>query len=412
MTSETLDVEAIRRDFPIFAAKSGHRFVYLDSAASAQRPSSVINVMDDYYQRFHANVHRGVYTLAEEATQMYEHARVRVGNFIGAPQPAREIVFTKNATEAFNLVSQGLGRVLLDEDSVIVLTEMEHHANLVPWLILQEQLGFKIRYLPFDDDGYLVLDDLDRVLEGAKLLGVTMMSNVLGTINPMEMLVSKAHEHGALVLADAAQYAPHFKIDVANLGIDLMAITGHKMLGPTGIGALWARAEILEMMKPFLGGGDMITDVRLDGFIANEIPHKFEAGTPPIAEAIGWSVALDYLEGVGFDRLHRHEAALTEYALNRVNEALGAGIKIYGPKKVADRGGVISFDLAGVHPHDVAQVLDKHGVCVRAGHHCAKPLMRHIGIAATARASLYLYNDRSDIDVLVEALLDAYRTFN
>ncbi len=413
MTKDALDVQLIRKDFPIFQQPPGDKpFVYLDSAASSQRPELVVQAMDEYYRRFHSNVHRGVYTLAEAATARYEAARIRVGRFLGAYDPAREIVFTKNATEAFNLVTQGLGRVLLDKDSVIVLTEMEHHANLVPWLILQEQIGFNIRYITFDADGYLVLDDLDHLLEGASLLGVTMMSNVLGTLNPIAELAAAAHRHGALILADAAQFAPHFAVDVRALGVDLLCLTGHKMLGPTGIGALWARAEILDRMMPFLGGGDMIADVRLDGFVASEIPYKFEAGTPPIAEAIGWAAAIDYLESVGMERLRAHDLRLTEYAIANLTGTLGDAFKLYGPKISADRGGVVSFDLAGVHPHDVAQVLDQHGVCVRAGHHCAKPLMRQIGTTATARASFYLYNDETDIDALVIALEDAYALFN
>ncbi len=413
MTADTLDVRVIRKDFPIYQQPYEDKpFIYLDSAASSQRPEQVMQAMDEYYRRFHSNVHRGVYTLAEEATARYEAARVKVGRFLGAKDPSREVVFTKNATEAFNLVAQGLGRVLLNQDSVIVLTEMEHHANLVPWLILQEQIGFTIRYITFDSDGYLVLDELDSILDGASLLGVTMMSNVLGTVNPIAELAAAAHRHGALFLADAAQFAPHFEVDVSGLDIDLLCLTGHKMLGPTGIGALWARSEILDRMTPFLGGGDMIADVRLDGFVASEIPYKFEAGTPPIAEAVGWASAIDYLESVGMGSLRAHDLKLTEYAIANLTGSLGSAFKLYGPKVAADRGGVVSFDLAGVHPHDVAQVLDQHGVCVRAGHHCAKPLMRQIGTAATARASFYLYNDEADIDALVAALEDAYALFN
>jgi len=403
----------LRKDFPIFAdIESSRPFYYLDSAASSQRPVSVLDTMDRYYRHSHANVHRGVYGLAEEATGIYEAARKHLGTFIGASDPAHEIVFTKNATEALNLVAQGLGRVILTPESHVLLTEMEHHANLVPWMILQQQIGFTIDYLPFDAEGLLVLDNLDALLDRASILGVTLMSNVLGTLNPVAMLSRKAHEHNVIVVADGAQFVPHFGTDVGELGVDCLAITGHKMLAPTGIGALWARAEILNKMTPFLGGGEMISDVRLDGFTANEIPHKFEAGTPPIAEAAGWDAALDYLEAVGMDSISAHDRALTSYAIDQLHDRLGERIKIFGPGDITKRGGVISFELADVHPHDVAQVLDQHGVCVRAGHHCAKPLMRELGVGATARASFYLYNDERDVEALVVGLLDAYQMFN
>ncbi|WP_298211955.1 SufS family cysteine desulfurase [Ferrimicrobium sp.] len=409
----TEQLSELRKDFPIFADIEATRpFYYLDSAASSQRPAVVIDTMNRYYRHSHANVHRGVYGLAEEATGIYEAARRHLGRFIGASDPVHEIVFTKNATEALNLVVQGLGRVLLTADSHVLLTEMEHHANLVPWMILQEQLGFTIEYLPFDAEGLLVLDDLDARLERASILGVTLMSNVLGTLNPVAMLSERAHAHGVVVVGDGAQFVPHFATDVRELGVDCLAITGHKMLAPTGIGALWAKAEILEQMLPFLGGGEMISDVRLDGFTAGEIPHKFEAGTPPIAEAAGWDAALDYLEMVGMDAISRHDRQLTTYAMRQMRERLDDRIKIFGPQDVTKRGGVLSFELADVHPHDVAQVLDQHGVCVRAGHHCAKPLMRELGVGATARASFYLYNDEHDVDALVDALLDAYQLFH
>jgi cysteine desulfurase/selenocysteine lyase len=403
----------LREDFPIFAMRSSEGpFHYLDSAASAQRPRSVLEVMDMYYREDHANVHRGVYALAEEATRRYEEARARLGAFIGAPDPAHEIVFTKNATEALNLVAQGFGRVRLRPDSRIVLTEMEHHANLVPWLILQEQLGFRIDYLPIDGDGQLVVEDPDRIFDGASIFGVTLVSNVLGTINPVADLAAIAHRHGVVVVGDGAQSVPHFATDVVALGVDMLAITGHKMLGPTGIGALWARRPLLEEMQPFLGGGEMISDVRLDGFTVAEVPHKFEAGTPPIAEAIGLGAAIDYLEAIGMDAIQAHDAELVGYAMAALLDRFGDRIRIFGPPPGAPRAGLISFELLGVHPHDIAQVLDRHGVCVRAGHHCAKPLMRDLGVAATARASFYLYNDEADVDALVDALVDADRLFN
>jgi len=412
-TDLALQPAKLREDFPIFAMRSGQGpFHYLDSAASAQRPRQVLEAMDVYYREDHANVHRGVYALAEEATKRYEDARVRLGGFIGAPDPAHEIVFTKNATEALNLVAQGFGRVRLGPKSRIVLTEMEHHANLVPWLILQEQLGFRIDYLPIDGQGRLLVEDPDRIFDGAAIFGVTLVSNVLGTINPVAELAAVAHRHGVVVVGDGAQSVPHFATDVVALGVDMLAITGHKMLGPTGIGALWARRSLLEEMQPFLGGGEMISDVRLDGFSPAEVPQKFEAGTPPIAEAVGLHAAIDYLESIGMAEIEAHDAALVGYAMRTLTERLGERIRIFGPPIGAPRAGLISFELRGVHPHDVAQVLDRHGVCVRAGHHCAKPLMRDLGVAATARASFYLYNDEADVDALMDALIDADQLFN
>ncbi|MGC8480050.1 MAG: aminotransferase class V-fold PLP-dependent enzyme [Acidimicrobiales bacterium] len=397
------DAKRLKEDFPLFKNNSP-TLAFLDSAASSQRPQSVLDAMDRYYSTTHANVHRGVYRLAEDATAAYEHAREHLGQFLGAPDPSREIVFTKNATEAFNLFIQGLGRVRLGPGRTVLLTEMEHHANLVPWMILQQQLGFAIRYIPVDGAGYLDLADLDRLLEGVSIVGVTLASNVLGTLNPVKEIAARAHEAGALVVGDGAQYAPHIATDVKEVGIDALCITAHKMLGPTGIGALWAKRAILEEMTPFLGGGEMIADVRLDGFTPNEIPHKFEAGTPPIAEAVGLDAALTYLESVGLDRIRQHEIELTSYALARLEDRFAGRIEIFGPKNAAHKGGVISFSFGDIHPHDVAQILDEAGVCVRAGHHCAKPLMRKLGVAATARASFYLYNTEEDVDRLVEAL--------
>jgi len=400
-----LDVATLRKDFPLLAREvHGHPITYLDSAASSQRPTAVLDAMREYDETTHANVHRGVYAIAEEATRRFEAARVDVGRFIGAPDPGREIVFTKNATEALNLVAHAWGRTHLGRGDVVVLTEMEHHANIVPWHMLAAERGIELRWLPIDDDGRLVLDDLDNVLDGAKLLGVTCMSNVLGTLNPVADLAAAAHAAGAVVVADACQSVPHLPVDVAALGVDFLAFSAHKMLGPTGIGVLWGREELLAELPPFLGGGEMILDVRKDGFTPNDIPWRFEAGTPPITEAIGLGAAVAYLEAVGMDAVRAHEVSLTAYALDTLQARFGDDIRIFGPPDPVDRGGVLSFAFGDVHPHDVSQILDQYGVCVRAGHHCAKPLMRRLGVTATARASFGPYNDERDVDTLVEAL--------
>ncbi len=404
-------VADIRKDFPIYRRERDSAFVFLDSGASSQKPTAVLDAMDTYYSTTHANVHRGVYAIAERATELYENARVTLGKFIGAPKPAREIVFTKNATEAINLAAYSLAHSVLTSESVVVLTEMEHHANLVPWMILKEQVGFEIRYIPFDADGFLDLSHLDEILDGSSIVAATMASNVFGTLTPIKELAEAAHSKGAIFLADGAQYVPHYKIDVKELGIDLLAMTGHKMLGPTGIGALWGREELLKKMPPFMGGGDMIEDVRLDGFTPNEVPYKFEAGTPPIAEAIGLAEAVRYLETIKMDQIRLHEESLLDYALKAIGENFGSSVRVYGPTDATKKGGVISFTMEGVHPHDLSQILDQSGVCVRAGHHCAKPVMKRLGVGATARASFYIYNDKSDVDSLVEALAKAQAFF-
>ena len=412
----TLDVARVQKDFPILSTEiGGRRLVYLDSASSSQKPAVVLEGMNRYYETTHANVHRGVYRIAEEATARFEEARAKVAAFIGAASPA-EVVFTKNVTEALNLVAYSWGRANLEPGDVVVLTEMEHHANIVPWLQLKAERGIELRYLHLTgpdspEPGLLDLTDLERTLEGAKLFAFTAMSNVLGTINPIRRLTDAAHAAGALAVVDGAQYVPHLPTDVAELGADFFGFTGHKMLGPTGIGGLWARPELLEAMPTFLGGGEMIRDVRLDGFTPNEVPWKFEAGTPPIAEAIGLGLAIDYLQAIGIPAIRAHEKALTDYALRSLTERLGDDITIHGPRDTAHRGGVISFGYKDIHPHDLSQVLDQSNVCVRAGHHCAKPLMRCLGVGATARASVYLYNDESDIDALIDALGDADRLF-
>ncbi len=402
-----LDVAAIRKDFPILSQRVGdHRLVYLDSASSSQKPTVVLDAMSDYYETTHANVHRGVYGIAAEATERFEAAREKVARFIGAPS-SRGVVFTKNVTEAINLVAYSWGRANLGQGDAILLTELEHHANLVPWLMLAEERGVELRYLPLAEDHTLDLSRLDELIDGVRLVSVSAMSNVLGTLTPVRRLADAAHAAGALCLVDGAQYAPHLRTDVVELGCDFFGFTGHKALGPTGIGVLWARPELLEAMPAFLGGGEMIRDVRLDGWTPNEVPWKFEAGTPPIAEVIGLGAAVDYLEGLGMEAVREHEVSLTGYALRTLTERFGDDLTIHGPPEPAQRGGVLSFAFQDVHPHDVSQVLDQQGVCVRAGHHCAKPLMRRLGVGATARASLYVYNDTDDVDALAEALGDA-----
>jgi cysteine desulfurase/selenocysteine lyase len=330
--------------------------------------------------------------------------------FMNAPS-ARSIVFTKNATEAINLVAYSWARHNLAEGDAILLTEMEHHANLVPWLVLREERGVELRFLPLTDDGQLDLTDLDSMVDGVKLVGVGGISNVLGTINPVRQLADAAHAVGALLLVDGAQYTPHMVTDVVELGCDFYAFTGHKMLGPSGIGGLWAREELLEAMPAFLTGGEMIRDVRLDGWTPNEIPWKFEAGTPPIVEAVGLAAAVEYLEGLGMDAVREHDVSLTAYALRALTERHGDNIVIYGPPDANARGGVLSFSFKDIHPHDISQVLDQKGVCIRAGHHCAKPLMRRLGVGATSRASFYVYNDEADVDALVDGLTDAANLF-
>jgi cysteine desulfurase/selenocysteine lyase len=402
--SHSLDVLALRKDFPILEQQvHGHKLVYLDSASSSQKPRPVLDAMEHVYETTYANVHRGVYTIGAETTRLYEEARAKVAAFVNAPSP-NGIVFTKNVTEAMNLVAYSWGRANLHEGDAILLTEIEHHANLVPWLILKEERGIELRFLPMGDDYLLDLSDLDRLVDGVKLVSVTAMSNVLGTLTPLRLLADAAHAAGALFMVDGAQHVPHLPTDVAAIDCDFLGFTGHKMLGPTGIGVLCAREELLEAMPAFLGGGEMIRDVRLDGWTPNDVPWKFEAGTMPIVEAIGLGAAIDYLTGLGMDAVREHEVSLTAYALRTLTERLGDDLTIYGPSEPAQRGGVLSFSLGDIHPHDISQVLDEHAVCVRAGHHCAKPLMRRLGVGATARASLYVYNDEADVDALADAL--------
>jgi cysteine desulfurase/selenocysteine lyase len=406
-----LDVTTLKRDFPIFGREvHGKRLVFLDSAASSQKPAAVLDAMDDCYRNYYANVHRGVYTIAEEATSAMEHARRKVARFVNARR-AEEIVFVRNATEAINLVAYSWARANVREGDAIVLSQMEHHANIVPWQMLAAERGVELRWIPLTDDFRLDLTGLDALLDGTRLLAISAMSNVLGTMNDIRPLADAAHAHDALVLVDACQFVPHVATDVQAMDADFVAFSAHKMCGPSGIGALWARHELLEAMPPFLGGGEMIRDVRLDGFTPNDVPWKFEAGTPAIVEAVGFGAAVDYLEAIGMDVVRDHEMQLTRYALDALTDRFPESLTIYGPRDVSIRGGAVSFLFDGIHAHDISQVLDEDGVCVRAGHHCAKPLMRHLGVPATSRASFYLYNDESDVDVLVEALAKAEKFF-
>ena len=400
--STRFDVEALRADFPILQRRvHGMPLIYLDNAASSQKPRSVIDALTRYYEETNANVHRGVHTLSEEATAAYEAARAKVASFIGSCCP-KEIIWTRNASEAINLVAYSWGRANLKRGDRVLLTEMEHHSNLVPWQILAAEIGFEIAYVRAADDGTLILDDLPKLLTSrTKLFSFTAMSNVVGTVNPVKELTTMAHKVGALVLVDGAQSVPHAPVNVEELGIDFMAFSGHKMLGPTGIGALWGRREILNAMPPWMGGGDMIREVHLSGFKPSELPWKFEAGTPAIAQAIGLAAAVDYLSNIGMEAIHQAEAALTAYAMERLSEV--EGLRILGPR--ADkRGGLVAFVLGDIHPHDIAAVLDSFGIAIRAGHHCAQPLHERYRIPASARASFYLYNTKEEVDLLVKGL--------
>ncbi len=406
LTLPTLDTATIRADFPLLGGLENDRpIVYLDSAATSQKPRVVLDAMTAYYETVNANVHRGAYRLAEEATDAMEQARTKVRRFVGARHD-RELIFTRNATEAVNLVAHSYGRHFLEPGDVVLLSLLEHHANIVPWHQLAAERGVQVRWIPLTADGELDLTDLDRLLDGVKLLSVSAQSNVLGTLPPVRELVDAAHGVGARAMIDACQFVPHHSTDVRAWDADFVTFSAHKMCGPTGIGALWAREELLEAMPPFLGGGSMILDVTTEGFLPTELPHKFEAGTPAIAETVGFGAAVDYLQGIGMDNVAAHERTLTAYALAALRDRYGDRITIYGPPSAERRGGMASFSFGDAHPHDVSQVLDEAGVCVRAGHHCAKPLVRALGApgGAVTRASWYLYNDESDIDALVDAL--------
>lgn len=407
-TTTTYDLARIRDDFPILRREEyGRPLAYLDSAASSQKPEPVIAALDEYYRGYNANVHRGVYRLSEEATEALERARGIVARFINAPS-AREVVWTRNTTEAINLVAQSWGRANLGPGDRVLLTEMEHHSNLVPWQMVAAATGAELDFLPIDGAGRLALDDLERQLVGTRLVALTHMSNVLGTINPVAEVAAAARRAGALTLVDAAQSVPHFPVDVQALGVDFVAFSGHKMCGPTGIGVLWGRRELLRAMPPFLGGGSMIKTVTLRETTYADPPARFEAGTPAIGEAIALGVAANYLQDVGMEAIHAAERDLTMYAMSKLGEI--PGVQLYGPP-AAERGGVIAFNVGAIHPHDIAAVLDRHGVAVRAGHHCCQPLMERLDVAATVRASLYLYTTAGEIDRLVEGIEAAKRIF-
>ncbi len=400
-----LDPAIVRKDFPIFERRihGDKPLIYLDSANTSQKPRKVLDTLTDFYERHNANIHRAVYQLAAEATEAYEGARTKMAAFLRAPGGSREIVFTKSCTEAINLVAYAWGRANLREGDEIVISEMEHHSNLIPWQIAAQSSGAKIVAFPITDEGFLDLDRMGSVItERTKIVCVTGMSNVLGTINPIPVVAEAAHAVGALVLVDGAQRTPHLATDVAELGADFYAFTGHKMCGPTGSGGLWARAELLEAMPPFLGGGEMILEVWLDRATYNEIPHKFEAGTQPFAQAVGLGAAVDYLNELGMDAIRRHEIDIVGYALQQLSQV--EGLTIHGPMDPSKRGGVVSFWLDDVHPHDLATIVDTEGVCVRAGHHCAQVLMRRLSVPATTRASFYVYNTNEDVDALVAAV--------
>jgi cysteine desulfurase/selenocysteine lyase len=407
-----LDPSVVRKDFPVLERQvHGRRLVYLDSAATSQKPQCVIDAMSRFYEQHNANVHRGVHALAEESTEAYESARRKIARFVGADP--RGVVFTKNATEALNLLAYSYARTQLREGDILLATQMEHHANIVPWQLVQAEAGFELRFVPCSREGLLDLDWFDEVVSGGrvKLLTVTAMSNVLGTINPVREMAERvrAANPGVVVVVDGAQSVPHLVTDVLAMGADFLCFSGHKMCGPTGIGVLAGRPELLEGMPPFLGGGEMIANVTLEGATFNEVPYKFEAGTPAIAEAVGLGAAVDYLERLGMGAVRAHEVEL----LGTVIPALEAadGVTVFGPRDPAARGAAVSFAVAGLHPHDIGTIMDREGVAVRAGHHCAKPLMRVLGTVATTRASFYLYNTVDEISALVDAIQATQRFF-
>ena len=404
-------IDTIRKDFPILdRTVHGKPLIYLDSAASAQKPRAVIDAMAGAMEHSYANVHRGLHTLAEEATAAYEASRLKAGRFINAAHPEQEIIFTRNTTESINLVANAWGRKFLRPGDEIVFSAMEHHSNLVPWQLIALGTGAKIRYIDIDATGHLVWDDvLAKIGERTKIVAISQMSNVLGTINPVKRVAEVAHRAGAVVLVDGAQSVPHMPVDVQDLDCDFLAFSAHKMLGPTGVGVLYGKRELLDAMDPFLGGGEMIKRVTYEASTYADLPHKFEAGTPNIADVIAFAPAIDYLETLGMDAVREHEVDITQYAIDQLSAV--EGVTVFGPTDAAEKGGAVTFNYGDLHPHDLSQVLDQEGIAIRAGHHCAQPLMRELGVVATARASFYIYNRRDEVDALVDALGAADRIF-
>ncbi len=412
MQSAQYSTEEIRKDFPILTrtVRDNKPLVYLDNASTTQKPNQVIDAINDYYKNYNANIHRAVYALAEEATTAYEKTRDKIANFLNIKN-REEIIFVRGTTEAINLVAYAWGRNHIKEGDIIVTTEYEHHSNIVPWQILVKEKGAKLAYIDIDENGELLLDQLDEHLATGKVKLVTfsLMSNVLGTITDAEKIISKCKQAGVLTLIDGAQAVPHMHVDLEKLGCDFFAFSGHKMLGPTGVGVLWVRKDVLETMNPFHGGGDMIREVHKFETTWNDLPYKFEAGTPNIADVVGFGAAIDYLTKIGMDNVREHEVELTKYAMDKISKV--KGITIYGTKDISKRGGVISFNFSDVHPHDVAQIIDEEGIAVRSGHHCAQVLMEKLDVAATNRASFYIYNTKEDVDALIKSLEKVARLF-
>ncbi|HET6730307.1 MAG TPA: cysteine desulfurase [Nitrososphaeraceae archaeon] len=412
MQSTALDIEKIRKDFPILERriKGGHRLIYLDNAATTQKPKVVIDAITNYYTSYNSNIHRAVHQLAEEATSAYEEVRQKVAKLINA-QSVEEIVFTKNATESINLVANSWAKQKLTKGDKVLTSEIEHHSNIVPWQLIAGEVGASVSYLNVRDDGLIDLDGYPSHLSdpSLKLVSISQMSNVLGSILPVRDMIKLAHERNIPVMIDAAQSVPHMKVDVQDLDCDFMAFSAHKMLGPTGVGILFAKRELLEEMPPFIGGGDMIKEVHKDHTIFNDLPYKFEAGTPNIADVIGFGAAIDYLNDLGFKNIREHEIEITRYALERMSEV--SNITIYGPKDTTERGAVISFNLGDIHPHDLATILNDFGIAMRSGHHCAQVLMERLEVSATSRVSFYLYNSKEEVNILINALENARRLF-
>ncbi len=412
MQSTESSFENIRKDFPILkrTVRDNKPLVYLDNASTTQKPNQVIDAITDYYQNHNANIHRAVYALAEESTEAYETARDKIANFVNVKN-RQELIFVRGTTEAINLVAYAWGRPHINEGDIIVTTEYEHHSNIVPWQLLTQEKRAKLEYIGMDDNGELILDDLDKYLATGKVKLVTfsLMSNVLGTITDAKKIIEKCKSAGVPTLVDGAQAVPHMKVDLDTLGCDFFAFSGHKMLAPTGVGILWVRKSVLQTMSPFHGGGDMIREVHKYETTWNELPYKFEAGTPNIADVIGFGAAIDYLTKIGMDNVRQHEIELTKYAMEKFSKI--PGLQVYGTKDISKRGGVISFNFADVHPHDVADIIDKEGISLRSGHHCAQVLMERLNVAATSRASFYIYNTKEDIDALIDSLNKVAKVF-